>query len=70
VFTPDGEYLVSAGGLFVDAEINIWHVDTQKLIESVRGHTKSVTNILISPNGKLMISTSYDGTILVWELSQ
>lgn len=49
--------------------INLWDLDTGKLIEIQIGHTNGgVTSIDFSDDGKTLISGSPAGTVLVWDI--
>ena len=50
------------------AEIELWQLDTGKKIALLKGHTKKVTCLAISPNGRTLISGSLDKTIRFWNL--
>ena len=49
--------------------ICLWEVETGKQIVTFRGHPTDVHALAFSPNNKLLASTSYDGTILLWDLT-
>jgi len=36
----------------------------------LRGHTEDVTSVAVTPNGALAVSTSYDGSLCVWDLAR
>jgi WD40 repeat protein len=38
------------------------------LLQTLKGHTRSVSSIAISPDGKILVSGSIDKTIRLWEL--
>ena len=38
-------------------------------IATLEGHTGQVTSVSFSPNGKILASGSYDGTLLLWDIS-
>jgi len=39
------------------------------VIRTFEGHTSGVTSVAFSPDGKLLASGSYDGTIKLWEVA-
>ena len=49
--------------------ICIWEVETGKQIATFNGHTTDVHALAFSPDNKLLASASYDGTILLWDLT-
>ena len=49
--------------------ICLWEVETGKQIVTFRGHPTDVHALAFSPDNKLLASASYDGTILLWDLT-
>ncbi len=49
--------------------ICLWNVETGKQIVTFSGHTTDVHALAFSPDNKLLASSSYDGTILLWDLT-
>ncbi len=49
--------------------ICLWEVETGRLIVTFRGHPTDVHALAFSPDNKLLASASYDGTILLWDLT-
>jgi len=41
----------------------------KKAIKTFRGHTSDVNSVAISPNGKYIVSGSYDDTIKLWDIN-
>ena len=72
-FSPCGKYLAS--GLWwnrsVETEkvpIHLWEVATGENIATFWGHPTDVQDLAFSPDGTLLASGSFDGTILLWDL--
>lgn len=60
-FSPNGEYLASAGGLLGrGTEIRIWQTQGWCLIASLAGHTGDISAIAFSPSGDRLVSASFD----------
>ena len=49
--------------------IGVWEVESGKHLVTFRGPTDYLEDIVISPDNKLLASSSYDGTILLWDLT-
>jgi WD40 repeat protein/energy-coupling factor transporter ATP-binding protein EcfA2 len=70
-FSPDGKLLASGGGsLGTRGDINVWDVQTRKLIsqqmiESERGF---VYDISFSPDGKRLATGQEDGIVHLWDV--
>ena len=37
------------------------------LVQTFSGHTDSVSSVVFSPDGKQVLTSSYDGKVLLWE---
>jgi WD40 repeat protein len=74
--SPDGKWIVSSGagsdsqGQPVPNELLIWDARTGKQTGSFTGHTKPVTCVAFSPDSRWIVSSSYDGTLRVWEVAK
>ena len=64
VFSPDNTLLVT--GLRT-SEIELWNLATGDKLTTLKGHTGQVETLVFSPDGKTLVSTGTDGTILVWD---
>ena len=64
-FSPDGR-LFAAG---TDArDIVLWHVKDGSLVKQFGGHQSFVQSVVFAPNGRQLVSGSYDGTVRLWDL--
>lgn len=76
VFSPDGRTLASGSGFYYDrisglAEedvLKIWEVKSGQEIINLKGHTKGVTSVAFSPDGKTLATGSHDQTIKIWDV--
>ena len=71
-FSQCGKYL--AGGLwwrqgFKKVPIHLWEAATGKLITTFLGHPTDIQGLAFSPNNELLASASFDGSILLWDLT-
>lgn len=64
-FSPDGKYL-ACGTL--NGEIRILRTSNFETAAILQGHLARVTDFSFSPDNKFMVSTSYDNTVLFWNL--
>ena len=72
-FSPCGKYLAS--GLWwnpsVETEkvpIHLWEVASGENIATFWGHPTDIQDLAFSPDGTLLASGSFDGTILLWDV--
>lgn len=63
VFTPDGQTLVTMDG----KEAKLWDAATGQLRRVLRGHTKDVRSLAVSPDGARVATGGADGRVVLWE---
>jgi WD40 repeat protein len=64
-FSQDQNFLVSGGN---DSVLRVWSVESGKCLREFQGHSKEITAAEFSSNGRLVISSSVDGTVMIWEV--
>ena len=72
-FSPCGKYLASGAWWHRGVEtekvpIRLWEVATGENIATFWGHPTDVQDLAFSPDGTLLASGSFDGTILLWDM--
>ncbi len=72
-FSPCANYL-AVGAQWQDGQqrmsIRLWDVNTGENIHTFWGHPTDVWSLDFSPDGNLLASGSYDGTVLLWDMKQ
>ncbi len=73
-FSPCGQYLASGAwwqrGMGIKkVAIRLWSVKAGENIVTLRGHPTDIQDLAFSPDGTLLASGSYDGTILLWNMT-
>ena len=75
IFTPDGKRIVSVSpGTGNDTTrdwnkepVRIWDARTGTDIHTLLGHSDAIIDAILSEDGKLVLTTSYDTTARVWD---
>ena len=65
-FSPDSSTLVT-GAAFTDSTIRLWDAHNGQATGSLEGHGTWVSDLLFTPDGTRLISSSGDETIRVWD---
>ncbi len=70
-FLPGKQKIVIAGGDpgFFDPNINLVDFTAKKIVNTLKGHSNSATSFAVTPDGKFLLSASYDRTIRIWDLT-
>ena len=73
--TPDGRLAISGSGDIHhdfddrDYTVRVWDLSSGELLHTLKGHTNEVKSVGITPDGRLAISGSFDGSVRLWDLS-
>ncbi len=46
----------------------VWNVADGRLLRELTGHTKRVVAVAFSPDGRTVLTGSYDGTARLWNV--
>ncbi len=67
-FAPDGSSYATAG-YYTESAIKVWNARSHALMFDLKGHTDHVRSLQYSPDGKSLVSGSYDRTVRLWDLA-
>ena len=66
-FSPDGKILLDTKSIGRPPLIQLWDVETGTDLGTLSGHTESIETLVFSHDGKMLASSSWDGTVLLWD---
>ena len=72
-FINGGSQLVTGGGeslLYRAGDVKIWDVKTGAQLASLEGQPTIVWSLAASPDGKTLITSGYDGKIIIWNVAE
>src|SRR5262245_12892197 len=72
-FIEGGAKLVTGGGeslLYRAGDVKVWDVKTGAQIASLEGQPTIVWSVAVSPDGKTLITSGYDGKIILWNVAE
>jgi WD40 repeat protein len=65
-FSPDGKMLAAAN--YRDRKVCLFNSASGKELAELNGHTRTVTQALFAPDGKILVTVSQDKTVRLWHL--
>ena len=67
-FSTDGQWVAAAGGEpGLQGQAAIWRVADGTLVRKFEGHFDALYSVVLSPDGKLLATGSYDQKIKLWD---
>jgi WD40 repeat protein/serine/threonine protein kinase len=66
-FSPDGRWLVAAGGSIKEGIIKLWDVNAGKEHPSIRTRTGRVGSVTFSPDGRRILAATWDRTLRLFD---
>lgn len=74
-FHPDGKHILSSAGasdpgegIALDNSLRLWNLETGRALRSMEGHTHTIFQFAVSPDGETALSASLDGSARLWDL--
>ena len=64
--SPDDQLLAIDTG---NNEIQVWHIESEELIEELTGHEKYIYSLTFSPNGEYLVSGGIGDEMFVWDVA-
>ena len=64
-FSPNGR--IVASGTF--KLIRLWDIESGENVNTLSGHIGSIRNLKYSPDGKILASSSLDGSVILWDVT-
>ena len=64
-FDDTTQHVITGG---IDNDIKVWNLQNEKLAMDLCGHTDTITDLSLSPDGSFVLSNSMDNTLRMWDI--
>ncbi len=64
---PGSFYAVTGGGM-TDSTVKIWNIESGECLRTLKGHSSSVETVVLSKDGRNLLSGSDDKTLKLWDV--
>lgn len=64
-FNDTAEQIISSG---IDNVIKLWDLRKNRIVNTLQGHTDTVTGLSLSPDGSHVLSNSMDNSLRMWDV--
>jgi WD40 repeat protein len=65
--SPDGRRIAVAGGSNEDSEVAVLDADSGEVVQRLKGHSFPISAVTFSPDGRRIVTGSWDRLIKVWD---
>lgn len=69
LFSKNDLYLITATLGENTDKLQLREIDTKKIIRTFEGHTDVISSLLLTGDGKQLLSSSWDGSIRLWDIA-